>query len=95
MIQYEIKKCPYYYYSSLSGEYKCTNNFYCLEFPSFIIENKNKCIYDCRMNETYIYYYNGECLENFPENTISNNLNKCLNINIEKCTLTIKMMKMI
>jgi hypothetical protein len=90
-----VKKCPYYYYYSLSGEYKCSDNFYCLEYPGFIIENKNKCIYDCRMDETYIYYYNGECLENCPENTISNNSNKCLDINTEKCTLTIKMTKMI
>ena len=90
-----VKKCPYYYYYSLVGEYKCSDNFYCLEFPGFIIENKNKCIYDCRMDETYIYYYNGECLENCPENTIPNNLNKCLDVNTEICTLTIKKTKMI
>ena len=37
----------------------------------------------------------GECLENCPENTIPNNLNKCLDVNTEKCTLSIKKTKMI
>ena len=90
-----VIKCPYYYYYSLSREYKCSDNFYCLDSPSFIIENKSKCIYDCRMDEIYKYNYNGECLENCPNNTIPNNLNKCLDINTEKCTLTIKLTKII
>jgi hypothetical protein len=47
------------------------------------------------MDEIYIYQYNGECLKNCPENTFPNNLNKCLDINIEICTLTIKITKMI
>ena len=79
----------------MTGEYKCSDNFYCLEFPSFIIENKNKCIYDCKMDEIYKYQYNGECLEICPENTISNNLNQCLDAKTEICTLTIKKTKMI
>ena len=90
-----VIRCPYYYYYSLTGEYKCSDNFYCLEFPSFIIENKNKCIYDCKMDEIYKYQYNGECLEICPENTISNNLNQCLDAKTEICTLTIKKTKMI
>jgi hypothetical protein len=47
------------------------------------------------MDETYIFYYNGECLKNCPKGTIPNSFNKCLDINTEKCTLTIKMTKMI
>ena len=80
----------YYYYYSLTGEYMYTDNYYCPEKISFIIEDKKKCIYDCKMDDIYKFQYNGECLKNCPENTFPNSLNQCLDINTEKCTITIK-----
>ena len=54
-----------------------TENFNCPEKNSFIIEGKSKCIYDCKIDNNYKYQYNGECLENCPENTYPNELNIC------------------
>ena len=88
-------KCPYYYHYSLTGEYFCTENFNCPEKNSFIIEGKSKCIYDCKMDDNYKYQYNGECLQSCPENTYPNELNICLDNDIEKCTLITKNTKMI
>ena len=90
-----VIKCPYYYYYSLTGEYLCTENYICPEKSSFVIEDKIKCIYDCKLDDNYIYHYNSECLKNCPENTQVNDENKCLDKNIEKCTLTIKYTKLI
>ena len=56
---------------------------YCPEKNSLIIEDKNKCIYDCQVDDTYKYQYNGECLEHCPENTYSNKLNICLDDDTE------------
>ena len=89
-----VIKCSYYYYS-LTGEYSCAENYHCPEKVSLVIEDKNKCIYDCKMDDIYKYQYNGECLESCPENTKDNKLNICLDKNIEKCTLTIKNSKLI
>ena len=85
-----VKNCPFYYYFSLSGEYKCTDNYYCPENISFAIEDKKKCIYDCKMDDIYIFEYNGECLKKCPENTYPNSLNQCLDINTETCAISIK-----
>ena len=46
------------------------------------------------MDDIYKYQYNGECLESCPENTKDNELNICLDKNIEKCTLIIKNSKL-
>ena len=89
-----VIKCPSYYYYSLTGEYNCADNYHCPEKISLVFEDKNKCIYDCKLDDNYIYQYNGECLKNCPENTKANKVNLCLDINIEKCTLTIKNTRM-
>ena len=88
-------KCLYFYFYSLTGEYICTDNYNCPEKNSLVIEDKNKCIYDCKMDDTYKYQYNGECLENCPKKTYANKFNICLDEDIGKCTLTIKNTKMI
>ena len=59
-----------------------------------VIEDKNQCIYDCNIDDEYKYQYNGECLKKCPENSKPNSKNQCIDLNIEKCTLTIKSIKM-
>jgi len=85
----------YYYYYTLTGEFMYTDNYYCPEKISFVIEDKKKCIYDCKMDDIYKFQYNGECLKNCPENTFPNSLNQCLDVNTEKCTITIKNTKIL
>ena len=89
-----VMNCKYYFYFSLVGKYLCTYNYHCPEKLNLITEDKNQCIYDCNIDDVYKYQYNGECLKECPENTQPNYLNQCLDINTEKCTLTIKSIKM-
>ena len=74
----------------MAGEYACTDNFHCPNKISLTIEDKNKCIYDYKMDDEYKYQYNGECLKICPEGTEPNQNNICINNNIEKCSLKIK-----
>ena len=46
------------------------------------------------MDNIYKYQYNGECLKTCPENNEVNELNICIDKNIEKCTLTIRNTKL-
>jgi len=89
-----LKKCNYYFYYSLIGKYLCTENYYCPKEINLVIEDKNQCVYDCKIDSIYPYQYNGECLKECPSHTKPNSLNQCLDINIEKCTLTIKNSRM-
>ena len=89
-----LKKCNYYFYYSLIGKYFCTENYYCPKDVNLVIEDKNQCVYDCKIDNIYRYQYNGECLKECPPQTKSNSLNQCIDENIEKCTLTIKNSRM-
>ena len=43
-----------------------------------MIIKQNKCIYDCKNEDYYIYEFNNNCLEKCPNKTIYNNItNKC------------------
>ena len=88
-----VRKCEYYYYYSLTGIYHCTENYYCSKEASLLIENLNKCIYDCKYVKDYIFKYNGECLKICPENTHPNELNICLENDEHKCYFTKKELK--
>ena len=88
-----VEKCKYYYYFSLDGIYSCTENYYCPNEANLVIEDLNKCVYDCKSEKEYKYQYNGECLKSCPENTTPNQLNICIDNDIEKCYFTKKIMK--
>ena len=89
-----VIKCNYYYYYSMIGKYFCTYNYHCPEKINLVIEDKNQCIYDCNIDDEYKYQYNGECLKKCPENSEPNSKNQCIDLNTEKCILTIKSIKM-
>ena len=88
-----VLNCSYYYYYNSLGQYLCTENYHCPLEIIYKIEDKRKCVEDCKLDDTYYYQYNGECLKECPENTKPNIFNKCIDNNIENCTLTIKISK--
>ncbi len=89
-----VVKCPYYHYNYY-GAYKCSSTFLCPQDYNLLIEEKNKCTNNCSNDDIFKYQYNGECLKNCPENTFPNSLNQCLDVNTEKCTITIKNTKIL
>ena len=90
-----VEKCKYYYFYTLTGDYLCTNNYHCPKEANLLIEDLNRCVYDCKLEKVYIFQYNGECLKSCPENTIPNELNICIENNHEKCYFTQKEIKLI
>ena len=80
-----VKKCKYKYYFSLFDQYKCTENDQCPNDAILLIKEKNKCIQDCKFDDTYRFQYNGECLKKCPNNTKEEN-NICKNIDYNKCS---------
>ena len=62
--KYEIncyKICDYYYYFDASFIYHCTEDNNCPVNFNKSIDNKKKCIDDCKNDDTYQYEYNNEC----------------------------------
>ena len=89
-----VEKCKYYYYT-LTGDYLCTAQYYCPKEVSLVIEEMNKCVYDCKFGKEYKYRYNGECIKNCPENTYPNENNICIekNMDMNKCRFIKKEIK--
>ena len=48
-----ITECAYYYYYSLYGQYKCTNNSICPEEANLYIKNLKKCTDDCNKEDIH------------------------------------------
>lgn len=44
-----------YHYFTLTGNYLCTDNYHCPKEANLIIENLNKCTYDCSYDNNYHY----------------------------------------
>ena len=80
-----VKKCKYKYYYTSYGQYKCSENIFCPKEAKLYVRNKNKCIENCKFDNTYKYQYNGECLQKCPNGTYDEN-NICINANKNKCT---------
>ena len=81
-----ITECAYYYYYSLYGQYKCTNNSICPEEANLYIKNIKKCTDDCNKEDIYKYQYGGQCLSDCPKNTSPNNKNICIDDNNNLCS---------
>ena len=85
-----IAKCKFYYISPY-GQYKCLDILQCPEESKLLIEDKNKCIDDCKKDNEYQYQYNGKCFEHCPDNTeYEDNIKVCkdIDIDIDKCRLS-------
>ena len=74
---YEI--CNHYYYFDEFNTYKCTNNKTCPEKYNKLINEKNKCIDECKNDNIYRYQYNNICYEHCPDGTRETNYNCFLN----------------
>ena len=75
------KKCDYYYYFEINGNYICTTSNKCEGEHNKTIKEKGKCINDCNKDDTYIFEYNNICYKNCPNNTYAStdNNHSCLN----------------
>ena len=58
------QKCDNYYYFDESSDFVCTEGKQCPNNLNKLIIKKNKCIDDCRKDDTYKYEYNNMCYEN-------------------------------
>ena len=54
-------KCDFYYYFNKSNEYTCTMANICPTEYNKVINQKNKCIDDCKNDDIFKYEYNNTC----------------------------------
>ena len=59
--------CEHYYYINELNEIKCTGLSQCPAFKSKLVEEKKKCVYNCRDDDTYQFEYNNKCYKECPE----------------------------
>ena len=81
-----VLNCSYPYYFTKDGQYKCSKNPTCITDANLLIKEKNKCIDDCKKDDTYKYQYNGNCIKSCPDNT-KNDSFICIEINKDECKL--------
>ena len=82
-----VVKCTYSYYYTSYGQYKCHNTSQCPEDAKYLVREKNKCVDDCKNDDTYPFLYNGECLSECPEDTKATNY-VCQLVNKNTCTMS-------
>ena len=74
-----FEKCNYYYFFNESVQYTCTESNICPIKYSKLVEEKKKCIDECRNDDVYKYEYNNKCLKECPEGIkIYEEQKKCL-----------------
>jgi len=85
-----VLECLYYYYYTSYNQYRCTDNLICPENYNLLIVDKKKCTDNCQKENIYKYQYNGMCLIECPNGTITNGTNDytCKDKNIDKCVLS-------
>ena len=81
-----VKECRYRYYMTPYGQYKCSKDNQCNDIARLYIKEKNKCINNCSLDDTFIYQYNGECVNACPDTTELIN-NTCIIKNNELCSI--------
>ena len=75
------KKCNYYYYFNETKNYTCTESNKCPEKFNILINQKNKCVDECKNDDKYTYNYGGVCVEKCPTNTKIDDIKKqCLEL---------------
>ena len=64
------KEClPNYYFFDDNNNYNCTINKSCPVIYNKLIEDKNKCVKDCKTDSTYIYNFLNICYDKCPSGT--------------------------
>ena len=82
-----VPLCTYFYYYTSYGQFKCSSTPQCPEENSLLIRVEKKCVESCLNEKKYKYQYNGECLEDCPEDTIKDErAHLCRVKNYESCT---------
>ena len=82
-----IGNCSFSYYETEYGQYKCVEIPVCPIEVNKYIKEKNKCIDDCKNDDTYRYLYNGICMKICPNHTFESNF-LCMERNYRICTLS-------
>ena len=80
-------KCEHFYYFDKDKNYYCTNGKTCPSDYKKFIENKNKCIDNCRNDNSYKREYNNTCYKSCPNGTYekkNSNHYKCYDPNPEE-----------
>ena len=80
-----VTECLYSYYYTSFGQYKCSNSSNCPEEANLYIKELRKCTDDCSKEGKYQYQYGGQCFENCPEDTSSNENKICIDIVLNSC----------
>ena len=62
------QNCPYIYYFDKKNDYYCFQNDSCPENYK-LIEEKKKCIDECKNDDKYLFEYNKKCYEKCPNGT--------------------------
>jgi hypothetical protein len=81
-----VPECPFGYYFTNYGQYKCRDKNQCPEEAKLYIKDLKKCTDNCKNENIYKFQYNGECLENCPLNTSSNADKICKDSNPKICS---------
>ena len=85
-----VPLCTYFYYYTSYGQFKCSSTPQCPEESSLLIRFEKKCVESCFTEKKYKYQYNGECLEQCPEDTDKDeSAHLCRVKNYESCTKSI------
>ena len=94
------KKCPYNYYYDSNNKYICSEENNCPQLFNKYIEEKKRCIDECKNDNIYKYEYQNKCFKNCPINTTKSLNNNFLCEKIkeieedkEKCQLNKKNLK--
>lgn len=65
----------YSFYFTESGQYKYISNSICPQDRNIYVEAKKKYVSSCKEEAPFIYLFNGNCVEKYPDNYISDNIN--------------------
>ena len=76
------RESPFYFYFDEMNQYFCTSSNICPQPYNILIDQKKKCIDECKKDDIYSYNYNNICIKECPENTkVDIDQKKC----IESC----------
>ena len=88
-----VTNCSFSYYFTSFGQYKCTEIAFCPKEANLYIEEKNKCIDNCKNDPDFQYLFNGNCLKNCPQYTMADNDYICRLKDYDNCTISEKEIK--